>query len=56
MKGRTKKPPQGIMPREIWEEDRQLNLLAAMARYVEAYIKIPPPWIDELNDLNERDK
>ncbi len=51
-----KKPPHGVMPRNTWEEDRQLNLLAAMARYVEEGFKIPPEWIDELNDLNERDK
>ncbi len=50
------KPPLGTMPRKLWEEDRQLNLLTAMQRYVEAYVKIPPEWIDELNDLNERDK
>ncbi len=56
MKGRTKKPILGVMPRKLWEEDRQLNLLTAMCRYVEAYTKIPPEWIDELNDLNERDK
>ncbi len=54
MKGRT--PALGTVSRDIWENDRQLNLLAALARYVEEYIKIPPEWIDELNDLNERDK
>ncbi len=54
MKGRTKKVPLGVMPRKLWEEDRQLNLLTAMCRYVEAYIKIPPEWIDELNELNRR--
>jgi hypothetical protein len=51
-----KKPPLGVMPRKIWEQDRQLDLLAAMQRYVEEDVKIPADWIDELNDLNERDK
>jgi hypothetical protein len=51
-----KKPPLGVMPRDIWDHCRQLNLLAAMSRYVEEDFKIPPEWIDELNDLNERDK
>ncbi len=51
-----RKPPLGIMPRDIWDEDRMLNLLAAMARYIEEGFKVPPEWIDELNDLNERDK
>ncbi len=54
MKGRTNKPPLGVMPRKIWENDRQLNLLAAMARYVEEYIPIPQDWMQELNELNRR--
>ncbi len=51
-----KKPPLGVLPRELWDVDRQLNLIAAMERYVGDFFKIPPEWIDELNDLNERDK
>ncbi len=54
MKGRTNKPPLVVMPRKIWENDRQLNLLAAMARYVEEYIPIPQDWLQELNELNRR--
>ncbi len=50
------KPPNGIMPRNIWERDRQLNLLAAMSRYVEEGLKIDPEWIHELQDLNEREE
>lgn len=41
------------MSRKAWDMDRQLNLLAAMGKCVEADIKIPTHWIDELNDLNE---
>ncbi len=54
MKGRNSKPPLEVMPRKIWEQDRQLNLLAAMARYVEECIPIPQDWIQELNELNRR--
>ncbi len=50
------KPFNLIMSRNAWEMDRQLNLLTAMGKCVEADVKIPPTWIDELNDLNERDK
>lgn len=50
------KPFNLVMSRKAWDMDRQLNLLTAMAKVVEEHIKIPPQWIDELNDLNERDK
>lgn len=50
------KPFNLIMSRKTWDIDRQLNLLTAMAKVVEEDIKIPPQWIAELNDLNERGK
>ncbi len=50
------KPPLGTVSRRVWEQDRQLNLLAAMARYLEEDFKIPPEWIEELTELNERNE
>lgn len=50
------KPPLGIMRRNIWELDRQLNILAAMTRYIEEGVQVPREWIAELKELNERNK
>lgn len=48
------KPPLGVMPREIWNRKRQKNLADAMARYLEAGMKIPTEWIEEYNEISDR--
>lgn len=45
------KPPLGVMPRDIWDRQRQEELAEAMARYLEAGMKIPTEWIEEYNEI-----
>ena len=48
------KPPLGVMPRDIWERKRKEELAEAMARYLEAGMKIPTEWIEEYNEISDR--
>ena len=48
------KPPLGVMPRDIWDRKRQEELAEAMARYLEAGMKIPTEWIEEYNEISDR--
>ncbi len=54
------KPPIGLCPRALYEEDvrssdqrRVQDILAAMGRFTEAGEPLPSVWIDELRDLAE---
>lgn len=44
--------PLGIMPRNVWERGRKIELLNAMTRYVEAGLSFPLEWAAELTALN----
>lgn len=44
--------PLGLMPRKVWERGRKIELLNAMARYVEAGLSFPLEWAAELTALN----
>lgn len=46
------KAPLGIMPFNIWLEQRKLELIAAIERYVSAGFDVPYAWIIELNCLH----
>lgn len=48
------KPPLGVMPRDIWDRDRKVELSEAMKRYLEAGMKIPSKWLEEYNEISER--
>ena len=48
------KPPIGIIPKSIWERQRINALWDAILRYREAKIVIPIIWIEEYNELIER--
>ena len=48
------KPPIGVMPRDMWDRKRQKDLADAMARYLEAGMKIPAEWIEEYNEISDR--
>lgn len=43
-----KKPPLGLMPREIHDMNRGLEILDAMKRYIESDKTIPKEWFEEL--------
>lgn len=49
------KPALGVMTRELWNRQRQKDLEDAMARYLEAGMKIPVEWIEEYNEINDRE-
>ena len=50
------KPPLGIKPRFIWEEERIIEIKSAVFRYTEADRKVPVEWIEEYNDLVSKKK
>lgn len=47
------KPPIGIKPKFVWEEERIGDLLEAMLRYSNVGWVIPKEWIEELDELNK---
>ncbi|WP_315307267.1 hypothetical protein [Enterococcus devriesei] len=49
----SRKPPIGIIPKELWIEQRKLELKAAIKRYFEADFKVPIEWIEELNSYQK---
>ena len=50
----SKKPPLGVMPRDIWDRKRQEELTEAMARYLEAGKRILKEWLEEYNEISDR--
>ena len=51
--GEKKKPPLGLMPRRIHDEQRLDLVKEAIYRRLEAILAIPPEWIVEYNQLIE---
>jgi hypothetical protein len=49
-----KKPPLGIIPKDIWEMQRLKELMEAISRYYNDYREIPIKWIEEYNELIKR--
>lgn len=47
----VKKPPLGVMPRELWNEKRRTEIEEAVGRYIESGKPIPAEWIEEYNEL-----
>ena len=50
-----KKPPLGIMPKDMWDFIRKNELIKAMCRYLNAEKDIPKEWVDEYNELCKED-
>jgi hypothetical protein len=50
----TAKPPLGIMPRYIHDEQRLNDLCLAINRYITGNKAIPIEWIEEYNELVKR--
>jgi len=55
--GSVKKPPLGVMPRDIYERNCKVTRLnaiaAAISRYLQREMKVPVEWIQEYNELAE---
>ena len=50
----NKKPPLGLTPRWLLDEEREIEIYAAIDRYNEAGYPIPIEWIQELTEIQER--
>lgn len=54
-----KRPPLGLAPKWIRDEQRLWEIQAAIVRYYEAEMPIPIEWVEEYNQLiterNERE-
>ena len=48
------KPPLGLLPKHIWEEQRVWDIAEAMERYRLAGKEIPQEWITEDNKLRNK--
>lgn len=48
------KPPIGIMPRKLWDDQRLSDLRSALDRRLAAGFPAPPEWIEEYNELVNR--
>jgi len=53
-KPRIKKPPLGLMPRLLFEEQRLLDIEAAIERYEAVGKEVPHAWTIEHKDLYRR--
>jgi len=53
---KNKKPPLGLIPKKIKDEERLLDICEAIARYISVNKKIPPEWLKEYNELTEIEK
>lgn len=50
-----KKPPLGIMPKNMWDFIRRNEIWNAIERYVMAGERIPKEWVVEYNELCKED-
>jgi hypothetical protein len=50
------KPPLGVTPRDKWDRERQCDLADAMVRYLKAGYAIPKEWLDEYNEISDKDR
>lgn len=50
---KTLKPPLGVKPKFIWDEERIKELKGAILRYIDSNWPIPLEFVEEYNDLTE---
>lgn len=48
------KPPIGIIPKKLWQEQRLSELAAAIIRYLDAGKFPPEEWLDEFDELESQ--
>lgn len=53
---KSKRPPIGLKPRYIHDHERYIEICGAIQRYYDAGKKIPVEWIEEYNELVEKEK
>ena len=53
---KSKRPPIGLKPRYIHDHERYIEIYGAIQRYYDAGKKIPVEWIEEYNELVEKEK
>jgi len=51
---KNQKPPIGIIPKWLHNEQRQQQLMAAIIRYADAGRTIPVEWVTEFNELSNK--
>lgn len=49
------KPPLGVMPRHLHDEKRREEIQAAIIRYAEAGQPVDPAWVEEYNELTNKE-
>ena len=49
-------PPLGLMPEHVWKQQRYSAIKAAIRRYQEATMDVPPEWIVELWRFDQEGK
>lgn len=49
----NKKPPLGIMPKDLWIEQRKENIQYAVLERIKKGFKIPLEWIAEWNSYQK---
>ena len=50
------KPPMGLRPRFIIDEERLKEVKSAIIRYLDAQILVPVEWLKEYNELIKKNK
>ena len=50
----VRKFPQGVLPRQMWLEDRRDDLRRAICEFACEGLRIDPEWVEEYNELIER--
>ena len=50
---KVEKPPLGLMPRYLYNEQRFQEIYSAISRYYQAGKAIPIEWIEEYNDISK---
>jgi hypothetical protein len=53
MEAEIKKPPLGLIPKWLRQEERLKEIREAMLRYLEADVEIPEEWIEEFLELRK---
>lgn len=48
------KPPLGLKPKNIHDEERMSDIAQAISRYIEAVKTIPTEWVEEYNELSQK--